>query len=146
MAATDFQLPRFPLGISELPVKNTSGSAMNLGSQGQGLLVKLDTSNPLSATQPRICVVLTAAVTDIPLGVTIPDIPVAGQGNIQLEGLVWCTAAAAITIGVLVGPSGSTSGDVIAYTSTDPYIGQALTAAVNAGDPILVRLMPRGAA
>lgn len=145
MAATDFQLPRFPLGIAEVPALNKSGAAMNLGSQGQGLLVKLDTTNPLSSTITGICVVLTTAVTDIPLGVTIQDIPNGGQGNVQVLGLVWCTAAGAITIGVLVGPSGATNGNVIAYTAGDPYIGQALTAAVNAGDPILVHLMPRGA-
>ena len=145
MAATDYQVSRFPLGIAEMPVKNTSGTAFALGSQGQGPLVKLDTANLMSGTQAAVGVVLTAAVTDIPLGVVIEDIPAGGYGRVQLLGCAWCIAQAAITAGVLVGPGGTTSGDVIAYTAGDPYIGQALTAAATAGDPILVHLMPRGA-
>ena len=137
MAATDFQNARYPLGVSEFPVKNTDITAMVAG-----MVVKLDTVHLMSASQGQVGVLICTAVTDRPLGIVIEAIPVNGQGRLQVAGAAWAIAAAAITAGAVVGASGATAGDVIAYTATDPYVGVALTAAVNAADPILVLIQP----
>jgi hypothetical protein len=137
MAATDFQTARIPLGVQEFPVKNTDAVAMVTGQ-----VVKLDTAHLMSASQGQVGVLLCTVVTDRPLGIVIEAIPVNGQGRMQIVGAAWAIAAAAITAGSVVGASGATAGDVIAYTATDPYIGVALTAAVNAADPVLVLIQP----
>jgi hypothetical protein len=65
-AATDLFNARFNLQIPYLPIKNTSGSPLTAG-----MVVKLDTSNPVTAANPIISVVPTAALTDVPLGVVV---------------------------------------------------------------------------
>ncbi len=136
MAATDFLTPRFPITGADIPVKNTTGSSMPSGS-----LVKLDTANPVSATQSQIGVVLTSAVTDFAFGFLVETIPAGGTGRCQVEGLAVGIALGAISVGAIVGPS-ATAGQVTTYTATDPAIGQAVTAAASAADPILIRIAP----
>jgi hypothetical protein len=136
MAATDFVTPRFPIQGADIPVKNTSGGAL-----AAGALVKIDTSNPVSATQPQIGVVACSAVTDFPLGFLIEALAANAVGRVQIEGIAQGIALGAITAGAIVGPS-ATAGQITTYTATDPAIGQALTAAANAADPILVRIAP----
>lgn len=135
-AATDFQDARYPLGVQEFPIKNTDVVAMV-----PGQVVKLDTAHLMSTTQGQVGVILCTGVTDTPLGVIIEDIPVGGQGRMQVVGAAWCIASGAITAGAVVGAS-STAGDVIAYTTTDPYLGVALSTATNAADPVLVMIRP----
>lgn len=137
MAATDFLYARLPLNVAEWLVKNTSGAAMVTGQ-----LVKVDTANPMSATQPVVGVVLTSAATDMPFGFIIENIPAGGIGRCQVaDGSgVSGIAAGAIAVGAIVGASAATPGDVTTATAADPSIGQALTAAVNAGDPVLIQI------
>jgi hypothetical protein len=135
MSATDFIWGGLPIFGADWTVKNTSGTAMT-----SGQTVKLDASNPLSAAQPAPGVVLTAAVTDYPLGVLIENIPVASYGRCRVEGGAVAIAAGAISAGAIVGPSGAISGDVTTYTAGDPSLGQALSVALNAADPIAVRI------
>ena len=142
MAATDFIWGRYPIEGADISVKNTSASAMNIGTSEQGSLVKLDGSNLISGTQPIIGVVLTAAVTDVPFGLMFEDTPAGFTGGCQIAGIGIATCQAAVTAAAIVGPGGSTSGDVIAYTATDPYLGQALNTTTTAGDPLLVHIMP----
>jgi hypothetical protein len=123
-----------PIQGADISVKNTSGSAL-----APGQVVKLDTSNPMSATQPQPGVVLTSAVADYPYGVVVENIPVNGQGRVQIEGQVQCIAAGAVSVGAIVGAS-TTAGDVTTYTAANPSLGQAVTVAVNAADPIFIRI------
>jgi len=136
MAATDFIYSRFNgAGGFDRSVKNTTGSAMV-----PGQTVKLDTANPVSGTQGAPGVVLTAAVADFPYGVVVENIPAGGYGRVQLEGEAICIAQAAIAVGAIVGAGAGVAGDVIAYTAANPSLGQAMTAAANAADPVLVRM------
>jgi hypothetical protein len=138
MSATDFLYPRFPIQGADIPVKNTSGTAWTVGQ-----LLKMDSANVVSATQPQIGAIITAAVTDIPFGFAIEATPASGQGRCQIAGIMYgLGVAAGVTAGATVGPSGSVSGQIVAYTATDPYAGQALTAGVSAADPVLVHIMP----
>jgi hypothetical protein len=136
MAATDFITARQPLGTQEWTVKNTDATAFL-----SGHCVKLDTTNVVSATQGAPGVLRTTGITDMPFGVCIEAIPVGAYGRVQtVDGTgVWAIALGAITAGVVVGPS-ATAGKVTAYTATDPSLGTALTAAVNASDPVFVKI------
>ena len=135
MAATDFVWTRIPVPGEEPSVKNTSGTAMTAGQ-----CVKLDTANPLSGTQPVPGVVLTSAVTDVPFGILIDNIPAGGYGRCARSGQIQAIAAGAIAAGAQVGPSAATSGDVTTYTAGDPSLGQALNVTANAGDPVVIAL------
>ena len=139
MAATDFVWGRYPIQGADVPVKNTSGSAMTAGQ-----LVKLDTTagNLLGGGGTAIPVVLTSAVTDFPLGILVENIASNAIGRCQIEGIAVGIAAGAITAGNMVGPSGATNGDVTAYTATDPAIGQALNTTTTLADPVLIRIAP----
>lgn len=137
MSATDFAYPRQPFAGSERAVKNTDAVALTVG-----MLVKLDTGNPMSATQDAPGVVRTAAVADYPYGFVIENIPVGGYGRVQRGGECQGIAAGAIAVGAIVGASAATAGDVTTYTAANPSAGQALTAAANAGDPIAIAFDP----
>jgi len=126
MAATDFLYPRF--GIEK------GGSALSAGQT-----VKIDTGNLVSASQASVGVTPTVLVADFPFGVVAENIPAGQQGRVQLEGVANCIALGAITAGNIVGPS-TTAGKITTYTAANPSLGQALTAAANASDPVLVRL------
>ena len=135
----DFLWPRFPVGgLMDVPFKNTTSST----SFTPGQLVKLDTSNPLSATQQAAGMVLTAAVTDVPDGVVVQDTAASAYGTIQIGGLasVIVDAAGAITAGTILGPSGTVNGAVVTYTAGDPVVGKAWSTSVNTADFILARL------
>jgi hypothetical protein len=140
MSATDFQNARFNFQLPDFPVKNTTGSAMP-----SGTTVKMDASNVLSGTQQAVGVVPTAAITDVPFGIAVEAIPAGGYGRVQtIEGTAaWAIALGAVTAGAMVGGS-ATSGQVTTYTAGDPVLGQALTAAVSAADPILVKIAIKG--
>lgn len=135
MSATDFVYPRQPFHGSERAVKNTDTVPLTIG-----MLVKLDTGNPMSGTQPVPGAVRTSAVADYPYGFVIENIPVGGYGRVQRGGETQAIAAGAVAVGAIVGPSAATAGDVTTYTAASPSAGQALTAAANAGDPIAVAI------
>lgn len=134
MAATDFYTANIDLSFPKFPVKNTGGTAITVGQ-----LVKLDTANPLGATQGSVGVIPTVLVADVPFGFAAENIPAGQYGGVYgVDGqAIWGIALGAIAIGAKVGPS-TTAGQVTTYTAANPSIGQALTAAVNAADPILV--------
>lgn len=134
--ATDFVNARSPLGIADLGVKNTSGSPIT-----SGMTLKFDTANPMGANQGAPGVTPTVAVADVPDGVAIENIPVGGYGRMQTADgtLVTCIALGAISVGATVGPS-TTAGQITTYTAANPSLGKAVTAAVNAADPIQVLL------
>lgn len=136
MAATDFVYDRYPIQGADIAYKNTSGSTISAG-----MLLKIDASNPISASQPNIGLTTCSAVTDFPFGFAVENVPAAGQGRCQIEGIAIGIAAGAVTVGAIVGAS-ATAGDVTTYTATDPAIGQAVTTTANAADPILVRIAP----
>ncbi len=139
-AATDFINGRFPLGVQDFPVKNTSG-----GSLAAGTTVKLDTTGANviggSSTAQVVAVIPTAAISDMPFGVLVETIPSNGIGRCQtVDGsAVWAIALGAISAGAQVGPS-ATAGQITTYTAANPSLGMALSAAVNAADPVLVKL------
>ena len=88
-----------------------------------------------------------AAVTDIALGVARVDVsaaeilaPSAKGTDVQVLGVAWVEAAAAITRGNFVGPS--INGRAQTCVATQFPAGIALKAAANAGDWILVLLLP----
>ena len=136
MAATDYVSGRVTLGIQDLPYYNATGATIN-----KGEALKLDTTNVMSGTQPLWGMTPTTGVTDKCLGFAVQNVPTGQTGTMQVAGVAVAIAAGAITVGSTVGPS-STAGDVTAYTATDPYVGTALTAAVNAADPIFVLINP----
>lgn len=137
MAATDFINGSYPITGGDIPVKNTSGSAL-----AAGATVKLDTGHLMGAAQGCVGVVAVSAVTDQPLGVLIEAVPNNGVGRCRIAGAAWAIAEGAITAGATVGASGATAGDVTTYTATDPYLGIALTSAASAADPVLVLIGP----
>lgn len=138
MAANDLNLGRIQLGVGDVSVKNTTGSAIPIWS-----CVKFDSANPVGGASNNafIGVVPTAAVTDVPFGIAVEAIPAGGYGRVQtVDGtIVPVIALGAISAGATIGPS-ATSGQVTTYTAADPSLGQALEAAVNAADIILCKL------
>jgi hypothetical protein len=132
MSATDYVTGRNTLNVADLPYYNATGSTIN-----KGELLKLDTSNLMSSTQPLEGMKPTSAATDQPLGFAVQNTPTGQTGTMQCVGVAVGIAAGAVTAGVAVGGS-TTAGDVTAATSTDPAVGFALTAAANAADPIRV--------
>lgn len=132
---SDFAMGRQPFHGSELSIQNTDSVQLT-----PGTLVKLDTSNPMSATQPIDGMVRTAAVTDVPDAVVIENIPVGGTGRVQLAGMVNVLAAGSISIGAILGPSGATSGTATAYTAGDPSLGKAFTPATAANQFVRCRM------
>ena len=142
MAASDYLYPRFPLGGSEIPVKNTTGSGTAIAFAA---CVKIDSTNVVSGTQPQIGVVACTAVTDFPFGLMIEKVADAAFGRCQIAGIAeGLGVAAGVSAGALVGASGSVAGCVVAATTSDPALGQALTAGVSALDPVLIRIAPYG--
>jgi hypothetical protein len=86
-----------------------------------------------------------SAVTDVALGVAKVDVSAAefaaGKGTaVQILGVAWMEAAAAITRGAFVGPSAN--GRAQTAVATQYGMGVALKAATNAGDWIPVLLLP----
>lgn len=139
MAATDFFTGRYPLNVTEWPVKNTSGSAMT-----SGQVVKLDASNVLGATQPEVAVVLTSANNDTPFGILVENIPAGGVGRCQvLGGAVAFGDATAIAAGAQVMPS-TTAGEVTLWSTGHAVLGVACSTTANAGDPVLVKIEIHG--
>lgn len=134
MAATDFQYNREPVTGADISYKNTSGSAIVAG-----MSLKLDTGNLVSGTQANYGMTPTVAVTDMPDGVAVQNTPANAQGTVQILGLAVCIATGAVSAGATVGPT-ATAGEIAAFTSTDPSLGKAWTAAASAGDPIMVRI------
>ena len=89
-----------------------------------------------------------AAITDRALGVAKVDISAAefaaGKGTaVQVLGVAWVEAAAAISLDALVAPSAN--GRAQTAVSTQFVAGRALKAAANAGDwiPVLLQLADR---
>lgn len=134
MAATDFIWARNPLPAGQdVSVFNAGGSAI-----GKQLLVKLDTGNLMSASQGAPAVVVTAANTDFPYGVTAENIPASGYGRVQIGGICVVQASGAISAGALVMPAAS--GQVATQTAGKPQVGQALNTTANAADPCVVAM------
>ena len=129
--ATDFVYGRQPLTGSEIGVKSYSTTL------AAKLVVKLDTSNKESGASPA-GVVVTAASTDMPFGVTVESFASGGTGRVQCYGIAVCTAGAAITAGDVVMPT--SSGKVITQTSAKPQVGIAMHDAAADGDPVRVLL------
>jgi len=129
--ATDFQYGRSPVVGGEYGVKSYSTTL------AAALVVKLDTSNKESGASPA-GVVVTAASTDMPFGVTVESFASGGTGRVQCYGIAVCTAGAAITAGDVVMPT--SSGKVITQTSAKPQVGIALHDAAADGDPVRVLL------
>lgn len=131
----DFLWPRFPVGgLADIPFKNTT-TATNFT---PGQLVKLDTANPMSASQPCIGAVLTAAVADCPDGVVVQNTPFGAYGTMQIAGLgsVIVDGAGAISAGTQLGCSATVNGAVVTYTPTvgDGLVGKAVSTSVNTAD------------
>ena len=133
MAANDFVLAYNPNLTGVQGVKNTDGTNDLVA----GDLCKLDTANPLSATNPFLCVVRANATTDAPIFVCLDNIPKTKQGRVAIPGpIIKVVAGAAITAGVEV--MATTSGQVIAQTAGLRQVGYALTPAAALGDQILM--------
>jgi hypothetical protein len=132
MAATDFIWARNPLPAGQdLSFYNAGGSAI-----AKQLCVKLDTANLMGASQGAPAVVVTAASTDFPLGVTAEQLPASGFGRVQVGGVAIVQASGAITAGAVVMPAAS--GQVQTQTAGKPQLGQALNTTANAADPCAV--------
>jgi len=132
MAANDFLYAREPSFTGEVPTINLTGSDI-----AQGVVVKLDTSNPISGTvfQPGIT---PAGANDIPFGVTLEKIVNGRTGRVAIAGIAQCVASGAITVGNFV--QCAASGQVSTQGTAHPTLGTALTAAAGANDRILVRI------
>jgi D-serine deaminase-like pyridoxal phosphate-dependent protein len=89
--------------------------------------VKLDTDGT---------VILPTGVTDRPLGVLQNDPKDGGNATVQISGLTFCRAGAAVAIGDVIGTSadGEAEPKVIGTNTTHYVAGVALTAAANAGE------------
>jgi len=87
-------------------------------------------------------VILTAAITDIPVGVLQND-PASGEtASVAVDGITKVVASEAISVGALIGTTDDGKAvDVVAGTDTTAYvIGQAVTAATADGDVITITL------
>ncbi|HSY22323.1 MAG TPA: hypothetical protein VK841_09425 [Polyangiaceae bacterium] len=146
-AATDLFDANYSLGLPYFPIKNTGASA----ALTVGMVVKVDASNVLSASQPAVGVIPTAALTDVPFGIVVETSIAAGAyGTCRvIDGTAaWCVVDASgnIAAGAQVMPSSSVSGAVRTYVASagNSVVGQALTATTAAADPVLVKLQLRG--
>lgn len=134
MAATDFIWARNPLPAGQdISCYNAGGSAI-----AAKLCVKLDTGNLMGAAQGAPAVVVTAATTDFPFGVTAEQLPATGYGRVQIGGLAVVQATGAITAGQVVMPAAA--GQVSTQTAGKPQLGQALNTTASAADPCLVAI------
>lgn len=133
--SNDFDWASVPLP-TDVAVKNYGASDIPALSP-----VKIDTANVLSGTNESIGVVL-AGTADRPFGITVDDGPAGKQMRVRTQGLIPCIADTAISAGALLGPgySGDGIGRVTNQASTNPIIGQAITAAGALGDTILLQL------
>lgn len=133
MAANDFVLAYQPNLTGCVAVKNTDGT----NDLNAGDLVKLDTANPLSATNPFICVVRANATTDTPAFAMLDNCPRTKTARMAVPGpIIRVVAGAAITMAVPV--MATTSGQVIAQTAGLAQCGYAFTPAAALGDQILM--------
>ncbi len=147
MAATDFVDGRLNLQIADFSCFNYTGSAI-----AAGVVVKVDSSHVLGASQYGVAITPTTGTTDTPFGITVQAFAAAAgsQGNVQtIDGTAaWATtdASGAITAGTQVMPS-ATAGTVKAYAATgNGLVGVALSTTASTGDPILIMLQKRGPA
>lgn len=131
MSANDFDWASTPLP-SDLPGRNYGS-----GDIPEFSVVKLDTGNVLSGTNESVGIAL-AGTGDLPLGVTIEDIPAGKQGRYRNQGIVPVTADTAISAGAVV--RAGFSGDVTTRSTGNNQLGQALTASAALGDKLLVQL------
>lgn len=131
MAATDFIWARNPLPAGQDISCFNAGTAI-----AAKLCVKLDTGNLMGAAQGAPAVAVTAASTDVPLGVTVEALPASGYGRVQVGGIAIVQAAGAITAGAVVMPAAA--GQVQTQTAAKPQLGQALNTTANAADPCAV--------
>lgn len=131
-ALSGFTLPRNDKAIRA--VVNTS-TTVNIAS---GDVVKIDTSNPMSATQSGIGVIQTTASGDTAYGVAIEAIPIGAQGRVQRAFLAPVVASAAIAVGAFV--DATAAGQVVTHVATHAHVGQAVTAAGAAGDPLMIEV------
>lgn len=105
--------------------KNVSGTAI-----AKNLVVKPGTN----AGE----VVLPAAVTDVPCGVTYEDLPDQGWRSIQDGGKALIKASAAIAVHALV--QAGTDGRVATAVTSSAIVGRAMNAAAAANDLVEVEL------
>lgn len=91
----------------------------------------------VSATAPD-SVALTAASTDVCVGVMAEAVADQARGDMAVRGRIWCQASAAIAAGVRV--AFGASGLLQAAVSGDYVIGTAVDAASANGDIIAVEL------
>lgn len=134
MGASDYVYARTAIDGADVPYKNTSGVAITAGQ-----VLKLDTGNTESGTQPIKGMIPTSAVTDKPRGVALENVAIGGTGRCQTAGEAVVIASGAIAVNQSVGPS-ATAGQVAVFTSGDPQLGVAITAAAQAGDQIRIQL------
>jgi hypothetical protein len=89
-------------------------------------------------------VAVNASATTLTIGVTDAAIADTAQGTVNMGGIVECIAGAAFAVGIRLMSDGS--GRVItlaaAATARTECVGYALTAAIAAGDVVLVNFIP----
>lgn len=110
--------------------------------------ISLEAGADLSSAQYQIVklsgsgVILTAAITDVPIGVLQND-PASGEvATVTVSGITKVVASDAISVGALIGTTDDGKAvDVVAGTDDTAYvIGQAVTAASADGDVITITL------
>lgn len=132
MAATDFVWGRQEIPGADYPYTNQSGALISVNQ-----CLKVDSAHAIGAGQAKIACTQTTAVTDIPMGLAVQNTPAGADGTVQIMGVGVGLASGAITVGQTVGPA-ATAGQLAVFTSTDPSLGQALSATASAADPFLV--------
>lgn len=112
-------------GGYDAPFFNYSGADIPAGS-----VVKIDTTNVPSPTKGA-GVVVTAATTDVPIGIAVDKIPANGAyaAKVRCCGQAVAIANGAVTVGDLLMPNAA--GAVSTQTAGKPQIGVALNSATN---------------
>lgn len=138
MAANDFVLAYQPNLTGLMSVKNTDGANDLVA----GDMCKLDTANPISATNAFICVVRAGATGDKCVFPVLDNIPKTKTGRVACApgSVVRVVAGAAITLGDPL--MCTTVGQVIAQTAALPQVGYALSSAAGISDQILMLFAP----
>lgn len=124
---TTTNLPQITVPGDVRPGRNFTGSDI-----AKYLLVKA-----VAATAPD-SIAVTAADTDVPIGVTMEAIGDQKRGDLILRGRHPVTASGAITAGARLAPDAA--GKVKAAAAGDSVIGVAVDAATNDGDVIMAEL------
>lgn len=133
MAANDFQYAQTPSPF-DVPVKNTDSTDFAAGN-----VIKLDTTNVVSGTQPVIGGLQGTAAGVTNFGVAMEAIPQGKTGRVRALGpVVQCIASGSISAGAIV--AASTAGKVAAQSAGQAQLGLALTATASDGDACLVML------